>query len=179
MSAVSMNVTPRSSTRLMVAIDSSQSVGPYHSLIPMQPRPCADTVSSPSLVVRMCLLAPLKFACWRHGQAAAVVADLRVEQLEALPLSGQRPAHLYGMLFQQLDAFGLARARPDQLGVPLHVAHRHPGGAQLGQERQPVQVTPAHPRPADTAPRDGPEQANPPVPTQGVLGKAALFRCVA
>src|SRR5579863_6402632 len=58
MSAVSMNVTPRSSARLMVAMDSSQSVGPYHSLIPMQPSPWADTVRSPSLVVRMCCGAP-------------------------------------------------------------------------------------------------------------------------
>src|SRR3984957_18868444 len=56
MSAVSMNVTPRSGARLMVAIDSSQSVGPYHSLIPMQPSPCADTVRSPSLVVRMLMV---------------------------------------------------------------------------------------------------------------------------
>src|ERR1035438_313602 len=176
MSAVSMNVTPRSSARWMVAIEESQSVAPYHSLIPMQPRPCADTVSSPSLVVRMCLLAPLKFACWRRGQAAAVVADLRVEQLEALPLSGQRPAHLLAVLFQQLEAFGLARARPDQLGVPLHVPHRHPGGAQLGQQRQPVQVALAEPPPAVPAPRDGPEQADPLVPAQGVLGQATLFR---
>ncbi len=40
----------------MVAIDSSQSVAPYHSLIPMQPRPWADTVNWPSVVVRMSLV---------------------------------------------------------------------------------------------------------------------------
>ena len=43
----------------MVAIDSSQSVAPYHSLIPMQPRPWADTVNWPSVVVRMFARAPL------------------------------------------------------------------------------------------------------------------------
>ena len=32
----------------MVAIDSSQSAAPYHSLIPMQPSPCAETSRSPS-----------------------------------------------------------------------------------------------------------------------------------
>src|SRR3984957_11142487 len=74
MSAVSMNVTPRSSARLMVAIDSSQSVGPYHSLIPMQPSPCADTVRSPSLVVRM-LMVMRKSLCIRaHSNANAVSA---------------------------------------------------------------------------------------------------------
>src|SRR5580700_1335240 len=98
MSAVSMKVTPRSRARPMVAIDSSQSVAPYHSLIPMQPRPWADTVRSPSLVVRMCVRAPcLGF------QAASVVGDLRVEQLQAIALAG---------------------ARPDQPGVTLHVPHR-------------------------------------------------------
>src|SRR5580698_1368806 len=174
MSAVSMYVTPRSSARLMVAIDSSQSVAPYHSLIPMQPRPWADTVSSPSLVVRICLT-PLTFACFERRQAASVVADLRVEQLEALPLSGQGPSHLLAVLFQQLDALGLAGTRPDQLGVPLHVPHRHPSGAQLGQQRQPVQVGVTEPPSAVAASLDGREQADPLVPAQGVRGEPALF----
>jgi hypothetical protein len=40
----------------MVAIDSSQSVAPYHSLMPMQPRPCAETVRPPSETLRTLLL---------------------------------------------------------------------------------------------------------------------------
>ena len=40
----------------MVAIDSSQSAAPYHSLMPMQPRPCAETVSPPSETLRTLLL---------------------------------------------------------------------------------------------------------------------------
>ena len=113
---------------------------------------------------------------WRRGfgQAARVVADLRVEQLQALPLAGEGPAHLLAVPLQQLDAFRLAGARPDQLGVPLHVPHRHPGRAQLGQQRQPVQVAVAEPAAAVPAPLDGPEQADPLVPAQGVLGKTAL-----
>src|ERR1700722_19771120 len=126
MSAVSMNVTPSSSARPLVAIDSSQSVAPYHSLIPMQPRPWADTVSSPSLVVCMRLLAPLKFACFQRRQTASVVADLGVEQLQAVTLRGQGPAHLFAIPFQKLDPLRLAGARPDQLVVPLHVPHLHP-----------------------------------------------------
>src|SRR5882724_9920714 len=106
MSAVSMNVTPRSRARPMVAIDSSQSVAPYHSLIPMQPRPWADTVSWPSLVVRMCVPCSSSDGGWLRrgvvrgavrpggGYAVRVVADLRVEQLQALPLAGEGPAHL-------------------------------------------------------------------------------------
>jgi len=49
------------------------------------------------------------------------------------------------VLLQQFDAFGLAGAGPDQLGVPLHITDRHPGGTQLGQQRQPVQVAVAEP----------------------------------
>src|ERR1700678_1292997 len=175
MSAVSMNVTPRSSARLMVATDSSQSVAPYHSLIPMQPRPCADTVSSPSEIMRICctnsfesLLEVGGFLA--RGQAAAVVAYLHVEQLQALPLGGEGPPHLLAVPFEQLDAFGFACARSDQLGVPLHIPYRHPGGAQLGQHREPVQVAVAEPAPPVPAALDGPEQADPLVPAQGVLG---------
>src|SRR5947209_1633127 len=100
MSAVSMNVTPRSRARWMVAIDSSQSVAPYHSLIPMQPRPGLDTVSEPSVVVRISMpCSSSDGGCLRRGvvrcdvlpcggYAVRVVVDLRVEQLEALPLAG-------------------------------------------------------------------------------------------
>src|ERR1017187_2977943 len=51
-----MNVTPRSSARWIVAIDSSQSAWPYHSLMPMQPRPWAGTVSPLSETSRMSVL---------------------------------------------------------------------------------------------------------------------------
>src|ERR1700685_2320966 len=141
MSAVSMNVTPSASARLMVAIDSSQSVAPYHSLIPMQPSPWADTVRSPSLVVRICVRAPFGSGFALRLQAACVVGDLHVEQLQAFALAGDRPPDLLAVPLEQLEAFGLAGARPDQLGVALHVPHRHPSGAQLGYRRQPVQVT--------------------------------------
>src|SRR5216683_6964389 len=40
----------------MVATDSSQSVSPYHSLMPMQPRPCAETVSWPREIFRTSVL---------------------------------------------------------------------------------------------------------------------------
>src|SRR6266568_6212728 len=174
MSAVSMNVTPRSRARWMVATDSSQSVAPYHSLIPMQPRPCADTVSWPNVVVRICVPFLRCVRLRRRGQAVRVVADLRVEALQALPLAGEGPAHLLAVPLQQLEAFRLAGARPDQLGVPLHVPDRHPGRAQLGQQRQPLQVAVAEPAAAVPAPVDAPEQADPLVPAEGVLGKAAL-----
>jgi hypothetical protein len=52
----------------------------------------------------------LKFACFQRRQAASVVADPGVEQLEALPLGGQGPPHLLAVLFQQLYALGLAGA---------------------------------------------------------------------
>src|SRR5690349_2800605 len=135
MSAVSMNVTPRSRARPMVAIDSSQSVAPYHSLIPMQPMPWADTVRSSSLVVRMCVPTACSGLAWCRGfgQTVLVVADLRVEQLQALPLAGDGSPHLFAVPLEQFEAFGLAGARPDQLGVALHVPRRHAGGAQLGQ----------------------------------------------
>src|SRR5690242_3948851 len=200
MSAVSMNVTPRSRARWMVAIDSSQSVAPYHSLMPMQPRPWADTVSGPSLVLRMCVPCSSSDGSWlrrgglergvvkhgvlKHGallgallgggHAVRVVVDLRVKQLQALPLAGEGPAHLLAVLLQQLDAFRLARARPDQLGVPLHVTDRHPGRAQLGDQRQPLQVALAEPAAPVAAPFDVRQQADPLVPAQRVLGKTAL-----
>src|SRR5487761_999783 len=123
MSAVSMNVTPRSSARRMVAMDWSQSAAPYHSLISMQPRPCAETVSSPSLLVRI-LLPFLRFA-----HAARVIVDLEVEQLEAFPLAGQRTPHFGPVAFEQLQAFGLAGAGSGQFRVALHVLDRHAGVA--------------------------------------------------
>src|ERR1700748_3067731 len=99
MSAVSINVTPSSSAVRIVAMDSSQSVAPYHSLIPMQPRPWAETVRSPSLVVRIRLpllgvLCAHRFACPRVADLARVGVDLRVEQLEGLPLRRECPSDL-------------------------------------------------------------------------------------
>src|SRR5260370_18557442 len=113
MSAVSRNVTPRSRARRMVATDSSQSVAPYHSLIPMQPRPCADTVSWPRFVVRMCVPYSLfrvrsrsGCACGRRfGDAALVPAGLRVAHLEGLPLADQGPADRLAAPPHQLAAF--------------------------------------------------------------------------
>src|ERR671935_246265 len=176
MSAVSRNVTPRSRARWMVAIESSQSAAPYHSLIPMQPRPCADTVSWPKLVVRMCLPYSLSdgICVRRFGQAALVAADLRIEQLQRFLLPSQGAPHLLAVPLEQLEAFGVADARPDQAGVALHVAHWHPGRAQLGQQRQPVQVGLAEPAPPVPAPLDVREQADPLIPAQRVLGKTAL-----
>src|ERR1700728_4275679 len=166
MSAVSINVTPSSRARLMVATDSSQSVAPYHSLIPMQPRPWADTLSSPSLTVRMCwFLLPLLLA----GLAARVGGDLRVEQLQAFPLGGEGAPHLVAVVLEQLEAFGLACARPDQLGVPLHVADRHPGGAQLDQQRQPFEVVLAVAAASVAAALHAAEQPDALVPAQRVL----------
>src|SRR4051812_13824570 len=43
----------------MVAIDSSQSDLPYHSLMPMQPRPWAETVNSPSATVGIVMTSTL------------------------------------------------------------------------------------------------------------------------
>src|SRR5882724_12301374 len=152
----------------------------------MQPRPWADTVSWPSLVVRMCVPCSSSDGGWLRrgvvrgavrpggGYAVRVVADLRVEQLQALPLAGEGPAHLLAVLLQQFDALRLTRARPDQLGVPLHVTDRHPGRAQLGDQRQPLQVALAEPAAAVAAPLDGREQADPLIPAQCVLGKTAL-----
>src|SRR5215470_9440286 len=113
MSAVSRNVTPRSRARWMVAIDSSQSVAPYHSLIPMQPRPCADTVSWPRLVVRMCVPYSLSDGrcVGRFGHPSLVAADLRVEQLQRFPLPGQGPPHLPAVPLEQFEALGVADAR--------------------------------------------------------------------
>src|ERR1700722_3450603 len=159
----------------MVAIYSSQSVAPYHSLIPMQPRPCGDTGTSPSEVVRMCFTSPLEVAGFQPGQAPAVKADLRAEQFQALPLGSEGLPPFFAVPLEQLDAFGLARARPDELGVALHIPHRHPGGAQLGQQRQPVQVAVAVPAPAVAAALDRGEQADALVPAQGVLGQAAFL----
>jgi hypothetical protein len=110
----------------------------------------------------------------RRGETARVVGDLGVEQLQALALGGQGAPHLLAVLLEQLKAFGLARARPDQLGVPLHVADRHPGGAQLGQQRQPLQVALVVPAAPVAAARHAVEQPDALVPAQRVRGQAAL-----
>ena len=54
MSAVSMKVTPISSARWIVAIDSASSVSPYHADIPMHPSPTAET-SRPWPSIRVCM----------------------------------------------------------------------------------------------------------------------------
>src|SRR4051812_37620733 len=48
---------PRSSARWMVAIDSARSAGPYDWLMPMQPRPSADTARPPRPRVRVFMTA--------------------------------------------------------------------------------------------------------------------------
>src|SRR5438105_5708659 len=125
MSAVSMKVTPRSRARWMVAIDSSQSVAPYHRSSPCRPGP-GRTRSTGRVWWCACLLvlllecgvlqhSGLRHGVLRHGvllregQAVGVVLDLRVEQLQALPLAGEGPAHRLAVLLEQLDAFGLTR----------------------------------------------------------------------
>src|SRR5450432_2441244 len=125
MSAVSRKVMPRSSARWMVATDSSQSVWPYHSLMPMQPRPCAETESSPSETLRMSVTCPLL----GRIHAAAVDPDFDVEQIQALLLLQQRRPDPLAVLLQQFEAFLLACPRPDEAGVALHLTHRHAGRA--------------------------------------------------
>src|SRR6266704_2644 len=97
MSAVSMNVTPRSRARWMVAIDSSQSVAPYHSLIPMQPRPWADTVNWPSVVVRA-------------AQTVGGNADRPVGQSATLTLASDGQARHLAVISEQIGASGITRA---------------------------------------------------------------------
>src|SRR3984885_15138192 len=171
MSAVSRNVTPRSSARWMVAIDSSQSGRPYHSLIPMQPRPCAETVRSPSET--LCTSVPsVRFG---RRQAAAVVADLEVEQFQALLLFEQGLADPFAVPPQQVHTLGLARSGPHELGVVEHVPHWHAGGPQLAQQQQPVEVGVAETPPPVGGALDAVEQADPLIPAQRVLGHSALL----
>src|ERR1700692_3663885 len=110
-------------------MDSSQSAAPYHSLIPMQPRPWAETVRSPSLVVRISALLVLIAESALPGPCfadpARVGVNLRVEQLEAFPLGCQRSAHLLAVTPEELKALGLAGAGPHQLRVALHVTDGH------------------------------------------------------
>src|SRR6266536_738167 len=105
MSAVSMNVTPRSSVRWIVAIDSSQSAAPYHSLIPMQPRPWAETVKSPSATSRMSV------SLLRRTHSAAVDPDLVVEQLQALLPLRDRPQDELAVTSEQVEPLGLTGRR--------------------------------------------------------------------
>src|ERR1039457_4939384 len=132
-----MKVTPRSIARWMVAIDSSQSASPYHSLMPMQPRPCAETVRPPSETLRTLIL-----SCPWSGRAdaALVRSDLVVEQFQALLLLAQGLANMLAVGFQQRHPLLLPCPRPDQPGVAEHVAHRHPGGAEPAQQQDPVQI---------------------------------------
>src|SRR6266496_2721830 len=124
MSAVSSRVTPRSRARLIVAIDSSQSAAPYHSLIPMQPRPCAETVRSRMATVRISVLP------FGRAYIAAVDTDLVVEQLQALLTISDGLLDDFAVSLQQFETLPLAGSRPDEFGVALHVTHGHPGGAQ-------------------------------------------------
>jgi hypothetical protein len=57
-SAVSRKVSPSSSARWIVAIDSWSSVDPYHADIPMQPSPCSETTSPCVPTVRFSTSAP-------------------------------------------------------------------------------------------------------------------------
>src|SRR6266567_3479689 len=171
MSAVSMNVTPRSSARRIVAIDSSQSAAPYHSLIPMQPRPWAETVKSPSATSRMSV------SLLRRTHSAAVDPYLVVEQLQALLPLGDRLQDELAVTSEQVEPLGLSGSRTDQLGVALHVAYRHAGSAQLAQHQQPVHVAVAEPAPPVRAALNPIEQADPLVPPQCVLAEAALLGC--
>src|SRR5260370_14311812 len=181
-----MNVTPRSSARWIVAIDSSQSAWPYHSLMPMQPRPCAETVSSPSetlctLVLpisvwpRHRLVWPLRVSVWpRH--AAAVDPDLGIEQLQALLLFEQRGRDAFAVGLQQFQPLLLARSRAHQPGIAEHVAHGHARRAEPAQQQQPVEVTIAEaPAPVRGA-FDAAQQADPLIPAKRVLRQPALLR---
>src|SRR6266849_2437299 len=172
MSAVSMNVTPRSSARWIVAIDSSQSAWPYHSLMPMQPRPCADTVSSPSET--LCTLV-LPISVWPQ-HAAAVDADFGIEQLQALLLFEQRGTDTFPVGLQQFQPLLLARSRAHQPGIAEHVAHGHAGRAEPAQQQQPVEISIAEaPAPVRGA-FDAAQQADPLIPAKRVLRQPALLR---
>src|ERR1700722_18556838 len=158
----------------MVAIDSSQSAAPYHSLIPMQPRPWAETVRSPSLVVRISALLVLALGR-RFADPARVGVDLRVEQLEAFSLGCQRSAHLLAVTPQELEALGLAAAGPHQPRVALHVADGHAGLAKLGDEGEPAQIRVAEPASSVGVSCHRSEQADALVPAQRVLGQPAFL----
>src|SRR6202451_2490075 len=158
----------------MVAIDSSQSAAPYHALIPRQPRPWAETVRSPSLVVRISALLVLALGR-RFADPARVGVDLRVEQLEAFPLGCQRSPNLLAVMPQELEALGLAAAGPHQLRVALHVTDGHAGLAKPDDEAEPVQVRVAEPAPPVGVPGHRPEQPDAFVPAQRVLGEPAFL----
>ena len=108
-------------------------------------------------------------------QAAAVVADLEVEQFQALLLLEQGLADPFAVPPQQVHPLGLARSGSHELGVVEHVPHRHAGGPQLAQQQQPVQVGVAETPPPVGGALDAVEQADPLVPAQRVLGHPALL----
>src|SRR5260370_3844225 len=172
MSAVSMNVTPRSSARWIVAIDSSQSPRPYHSLIPMQPSPCAETASSPSETLRTSVL---PICGWPRAQALAVDPDLGIEQPEALLLFAQGLAHVLAMGLQQLEPLLFARSRAHELGVSEHVAHGHARRPEPAQQQEPVQGGGAEAPAPVRGTADAVQQADPLVPAQCVLRQPALL----
>src|SRR5512142_1963278 len=114
--------------------------------MPMQPSPWAETVRPPSVVVCIALLLLLLLPLRRPAVAPAaprsrvhappVEPDLVVEHPQALLLLRQRLDDPVAMALQQVQPLGLAGARPDELGVVLHVADAHPGGAQPAQQHQ-------------------------------------------
>ncbi len=58
-------------------------------------------------------------AGWRRlGQAASVVGDLRVEQLEAFPLAGDGPPDLLAVPLEQADALVPSQGVPGQAAFP-------------------------------------------------------------
>jgi hypothetical protein len=112
----------------------------------------------------------------RRADAALVETDLAVEQPKAfLPLCQVRRDEL-AVLLQQIQPLLLAGAGPDQPGVALHVTDVHPGGPQLAQQHQPVEIAVAEPPPPVAPPLDVAEQANPLIPAQRVLRKPGLLR---
>src|ERR1700691_1794376 len=119
-----MNVSPSSSAVWIVAMDWSQSAAPYHSLIPMQPRPWAETARSPSLVVRIpVLLASVPVPAF--ADTARIGVNLRVEQLEAFPLGRDRPAYSLPVTPEELKALSFARPGPHQLRGLAGAPSRH------------------------------------------------------
>src|SRR5260370_31294433 len=172
MSAVSMNVTPRSSARWIVAIDSSQSPRPYHSLIPMQHRPCAETASLLSETLRTSVL---PICGWPRAQALAVDPDLGIEQPEALLLFAKGLAHVFAMVLEHLEPLRFARSRAHELGVAEHVAHGHARRPEPAQQQEPVRVGVAEAPAPVRGPTDAVQQADPLVPAQRVLRQPALL----
>src|SRR5262245_10196594 len=132
----------------------------------MQPRPWAETVSSPSATVRM--PAPhLPPGCNSRSCYRAAGGTPGAPGWPARPPSGA------------CEAAPDAAVRLRRTGrAPRSTAYRarSSGSTQLADEQEPVQVGIAEPPPAVRAPFDGPHQPDPLVPTQRVLRETALLR---